>query len=87
VNEAINSTLSRTILTSMTTQLVVVAILILGGPVLRGFALALFIGIIVGTYSSVYVASAILIWLSRRYGHAVPAQKPERRARTRTSTT
>jgi preprotein translocase subunit SecF len=82
VNEAINSTLSRTILTSGITQLVVVALLLVGGPVLRGFALALFIGILVGTYSSVYVASAVLIWLARRYGHPVAAQKkPERRAR------
>jgi preprotein translocase subunit SecF len=60
----------------------VVALLLVGGPVLRGFALALFIGILVGTYSSVYVASAVLIWLARRYGHPVAAQKkPERRAR------
>ena len=81
VNEAINATLSRTVLTSGLTQLVVVAILLLGGPVLRGFALALFIGIIVGTYSSIYIASAVLIWLSRRYGHPVEAKKPERRAR------
>jgi len=82
VNEAINATLSRTVLTSGLTQLVVVAILLVGGPVLRGFALALFIGILVGTYSSIYVASAVLIWLARRYGHPVPAQKPERRTRT-----
>ncbi|HTO54966.1 MAG TPA: protein translocase subunit SecF [Myxococcota bacterium] len=83
VNEAINATLSRTVLTSGLTQLVVVAILLVGGPVLRGFAKALFIGIIVGTYSSIYVASAVLIWLSRRYGHAIPAPKakPERRTR------
>ena len=73
VNDAINATLSRTILTSGVTQLVVVAILLEGGPVLRGFALALFIGILVGTYSSIYVASALLIWLARRYGHPVPA--------------
>jgi preprotein translocase SecF subunit len=82
VNEAINATLSRTILTSGLTQVVVVAILLLGGPVLRGFALALFIGIIVGTYSSIYVASALLIWLSRRYGHPVPvAPKGKTKAR------
>jgi len=74
VNEASNATLSRTLLTSGLTQVVVLAILLLGGPVLRGFALALFIGIIVGTYSSIYVASALLIWLSRRYGHPVPAK-------------
>jgi len=74
VNEATNATLSRTLLTSGLTQVVVVAILLLGGPVLRGFALALFIGIIVGTYSSIYVASALLIWLSRRYGHPTPSK-------------
>jgi preprotein translocase subunit SecF len=87
VNEAINATLSRTVLTSGLTQLVVVAILLVGGPVLRGFALALFIGIIVGTYSSIYVASAVLIWLARRYGHVVQAPKPERRARASRATT
>ncbi len=87
VNEAINSTLSRTILTSGVTQLVVIAQLLVGGPVLHGMALALFIGILIGTYSTVYVASAVMIWLARRYGHSVPAPKPERRARTRTSTT
>src|SRR5262245_32344420 len=87
VNEALNSTLSRTILTSGLTQLVVVAILLVGGPVLHGFALALFIGILVGTYSSIYIASAVLIWLARRYGHPVPA-KPEgrsERGKTRTA--
>jgi preprotein translocase subunit SecF len=87
VNEAINATLSRTVLTSGLTQLVVVAILLVGGPVLRGFALALFIGIIVGTYSSIYVASAVLIWLARRYGHVIPAPKQERSARARRATT
>jgi len=86
VNEAINATLSRTVLTSGLTQLVVVALLFLGGPVLRGFALALFIGILVGTYSSIYIASAVLIWLSRRYGHPIEAKKPERRARATRAT-
>ncbi len=83
VNEAINSTLSRTILTSSLTQVVVIALLLLGGPVLRGFAIALFIGIILGTYSTIYVASALLIWLSRRYGHPAPA-KTAGRARAAT---
>ena len=63
----------------------VVAILLVGGPVLRGFALALFIGIFVGTYSSIYIASAALIWLARRYGHPVPA-KPEGRERSKRAT-
>ena len=63
----------------------VVAILLVGGPVLRGFAQALFIGILVGTYSSIYIASAVLIWLARRYGHPVPA-KPEGRERNKRAT-
>ncbi len=80
VNEATNGTLSRTILTSGLTQLAVLAILVLGGPVLRGFSLALFIGIVIGTYSSIFVASALLIRLSRRFGHPAPA-KPGAKAR------
>jgi preprotein translocase subunit SecF len=58
VNASINQTLSRTINTSGTTLLVVIALFVFGGPLLHGFSLALLIGIIVGTYSSVYVASA-----------------------------
>ncbi|MDE2195623.1 MAG: protein translocase subunit SecF [Gammaproteobacteria bacterium] len=63
INLAINQTLSRTIITSGTTLLVVIALLILGGPVLHGFSLALFVGIIVGTYSSIYIASAAAFML------------------------
>ena len=63
INLAINQTLSRTIITSGTTLLVVIALWILGGPVLHGFSIALFIGIIVGTYSSIYIASAIALML------------------------
>ncbi len=58
INASINQTLSRTINTSGTTLLVVIALLVFGGPLLHGFSLALLIGIIVGTYSSIYVASA-----------------------------
>lgn len=58
VNASVNQTLSRTIITSATTQLVVVALWIYGGPALRGFSIALLLGILVGTYSSIYVASA-----------------------------
>ncbi|MHB8425455.1 MAG: protein translocase subunit SecF [Gammaproteobacteria bacterium] len=63
INLAINQTLSRTIITSGVTLLVVIALLILGGPVLHGFSLALFVGIIVGTYSSIYIASATALML------------------------
>ncbi len=61
INRSINETLSRTILTSGTTLLVVIAMLLLGGGVIHNFALSLFIGIIVGTYSSIYIASSILV--------------------------
>ena len=77
VNRSINQTLSRTILTSGATMLVVVALFFLGGEVLNTFALTLIIGIVVGTYSSIYVASPIVvIWknfLGRRKLAAVPA--------------
>jgi preprotein translocase subunit SecF len=68
VNQSVNQTLSRTVLTSLTTLFVVVSLLTLGGPVLRDFALALLIGITVGTYSTIYIASALLIFLERRFG-------------------
>ncbi len=61
VNASINQTLSRTIITSLTTILVLVALLVLGGPVLRDFALALLIGVMVGTYSSVFVVAPIVV--------------------------
>ena len=77
VNRSINQTLSRTILTSGATMLVVVALFFLGGEVLNTFALTLIIGIIVGTYSSIYVASPIVvIWknfVGRRKLAAVPS--------------
>ncbi|SFM93014.1 protein translocase subunit SecF [Thermodesulforhabdus norvegica] len=61
VNRSINQTLSRTILTSGTTLVVIVALFALGGTVIRDFAFALMIGVIVGTYSSIFVASPLLI--------------------------
>ncbi|BBO66140.1 protein-export membrane protein SecF [Desulfosarcina alkanivorans] len=67
VNKSINETLSRTILTSLTTLVVVVALFVLGGGIIHDFSFALLVGILVGTYSSVYVASPILLaWQSRR---------------------
>ncbi|MCI0752058.1 MAG: protein translocase subunit SecDF [Flammeovirgaceae bacterium] len=60
-NDAINSTLSRTLITSGTTLIVVVILLLFGGEVLRGFSFALFIGIGVGTYSSIFIASPIVL--------------------------
>lgn len=63
VNISINQTLSRTILTSITTMLVVVSLYVLGGEILRDFAFAMIIGIIVGTYSSIFIASPIFLFL------------------------
>lgn len=61
INKSINDTLSRTLLTSVTTLVVVVALFIFGGGIIHDFAFAMMVGIIVGTYSSIYVASPILI--------------------------
>jgi SecD/SecF fusion protein len=61
VNAAINSTLSRTLMTSFTTLLVVFILFIFGGEAIRGFSFALLIGILVGTYSSIFIASAIVV--------------------------
>ena len=66
-NISINETLSRTIITSTTTLLALFSIFILGGEILRGFALAMIIGVIIGTYSSIFVASPILKYLNVSY--------------------
>jgi len=63
-NTSINHTLSRTVITSVTTLLALLSIFILGGEILRGFALAMIIGVLVGTYSSIFVASPILKYLN-----------------------
>ncbi len=66
VNRSLNQTLSRTILTSGLTFLTVLALFFLGGEVLRGFAFTLVVGIIVGTYSSIFIASPVVVgWISR----------------------
>lgn len=67
VDRSINRTLSRTIITSGTTLLVVVVLFIFGGEVLKGFAFALILGIAVGTYSSIFVASPVVVALRERY--------------------
>ena len=66
INDAINSTLARTVNTSGTTFIVMLAIAIFGGEVIRGFAVALLVGIFVGTYSSVFVGTPIMYDLSQR---------------------
>ncbi len=73
INHAVNQTLSRTILTSGTTLVVVVALYVLGGGVIRDFAFALMVGVVVGTYSSIFVASPILLALPEAK-HKAPAK-------------
>jgi len=65
INRSVSETLSRTLLTSLTTLVAVLALLFLGGEVINGFALALTIGIVVGTYSSVFIASPVVVYWYR----------------------
>jgi len=75
LDQAINQTLSRTIMTKVVTSIVVVALLFLGGPVLRGFSEALLIGILAGTYSSIYISSAVALDLGLKAEHVFPTVK------------
>jgi preprotein translocase subunit SecF len=63
VNTSINETLSRTLMTSLTTLMVLVALFIFGGEIIHAFAFTLIVGVVVGTYSSIYVASTSLLEL------------------------
>jgi preprotein translocase SecF subunit len=82
-NDSINQTLSRTVIAAGLTFLSVVAIVLFGGEVLRGFALALTIGIIIGTYSSIAVASPMMLWWEYVTGHNQGrGRPPEAKART-----
>ncbi len=75
MNLSINQTLSRTIMTSGLTLVVVVVLFIFGGEMLRGFSLALIIGIVIGTYSSIYVAGSLAIALGLNRVHLLPSSK------------
>ncbi len=68
VNESVNQTLSRTFLTSITTLFAVLSLLFLGGEVIRPFALAMTIGVLVGTYSSIYIAAPTFLFLEKQLG-------------------
>jgi preprotein translocase subunit SecF len=75
LDQAINQTLSRTIMTKVVTSIVVLALLFLGGPVLRGFSEALLIGIIAGTYSSIWISSAVALDCGLTAEHVFPSVK------------
>jgi preprotein translocase subunit SecF len=75
LDQSINQTLSRTIMTKVVTSIVVLALLFLGGPVLKGFSEALLIGIIAGTYSSIYISSAIALDFGLTAEHLFPSAR------------
>ena len=70
MNSSINQTLSRTILTSTVTLIPILCLFLLGGAVLRDFSLAIIVGVVVGTYSSIFIASPIVLWWSRARGQS-----------------
>ena len=73
INASINQTLSRTIITSFLTWIVVVALFLFGGEVINGFAFVLLVGILVGTYSSIYIASPIIIFWEKMFAKKAAA--------------
>ena len=75
INTSLNQTLSRTLMTSVTTLLVLGALFVLGGEIIHGFALALIIGVVVGTYSSIYVASTAVLMLGISKTDLMPVKK------------
>ncbi len=77
LDQSINQTLSRTIMTKVTTLIVVVALLILGGPALHGFSEALIIGIVAGTYSSIYISAAVALDFGLKAEHVFPPARPK----------
>lgn len=75
INSSINQTLSRTLMTSMTTLLVLIALFVFGGELIHGFATALIIGVVVGTYSSIYVATSAALMLGITKQDLMPPEK------------
>jgi preprotein translocase subunit SecF len=73
LDRSINETLARTMMTSLTTLLALVALLIFGGPVIRGFTIAMIWGVVIGTYSTVYISTPVLVHLNLRRESAAPA--------------
>jgi len=80
LNQSVNQTLSRTVLTSGTTIMALLSLFFLGGDVIRPFALAMLIGVVVGTYSSVYIAAPVLLLLEERYGGAGSGERKPAKA-------
>jgi preprotein translocase subunit SecF len=83
VNDALNQTLARTLMTSLTTLLVLLALFYLGGEVIHSFAGALIIGVIIGTYSSIFVASSMILALGISKEDMLPSEKEKKEIDTR----
>jgi len=81
VNRSINETLPRTVLTSGTTLGVLMALLVLGGAVIRDFTLVLILGVLIGTYSSIFIASPALLEIQKRYGTGDARSKQQKARR------
>lgn len=79
VNLAINQTLSRTIMTSVSTMLPLLSLLIFGGPVLRDFSLVLLVGILIGTYSSIYIVAPLVVYFEEWRDRRKAGGRPPRR--------
>jgi SecD/SecF fusion protein len=77
MNDSINQTLSRTILTSTVTLIPIICLFFLGGAVLRDFALAIIVGVVVGTYSSIFIAAPIVLWWTRARGRSASSLRRE----------
>ena len=77
INESLNQTLGRTIMTSLTTAVVLGALLVVGGELIHNFALALMVGVVVGTYSSIYVAATILLLMKISREDLMPPEEEE----------
>jgi len=75
INTSLNQTLSRTLVTSLTTLLVLFSLFVFGGEIIHGFALALIIGVVIGTYSSIYVASTAVLMLGISKSDLMPVKK------------
>jgi preprotein translocase subunit SecF len=77
INTSVNQTLSRTLITSGTTLLVLIALFLFGGEIIHGFALALIVGVVIGTYSSIYIASSSVLFMGVSRADLMPVQKED----------
>jgi preprotein translocase subunit SecF len=75
MNVSLNQTLTRTVITSLTTLLVLIALVLMGGEIIHNFAIALIVGVLIGTYSSIYVASPVVMALGVSKEDLMPPEK------------